>query len=82
MSTCRSCGAAVQWGRIEPSGKAVPLDPEPQPDGNLIVVRATYDARGNLAPVVRVVKGDPGPDVQRFVSHFVTCPQAELWRAP
>jgi hypothetical protein len=79
VSACRSCGAPVQWGRVEPSGKAIPLDPEPTATGNLVVVRATYGAHGELVPVVRYVGADTAGE--RFVSHFVTCPDADQWRS-
>lgn len=78
MSTCRSCGAEVQWGTTEASGAAVPLDPEPVATGNLVIVRAGYGRHGELVPVVAYARDDDARP--RFVSHFATCPDADSWR--
>lgn len=77
MSTCRSCGAAVVWARAEGSGKALPLDPEPGPGGNLVVVGHETGRYGDSVPVVRSVprSGEPA-----YVAHFVTCPHASEHR--
>lgn len=44
---------------------AIPLDPEPVPNGNLDV---------EVGPVASYVQAEP--DVVRYVSHFATCPDA------
>lgn len=36
MSTCRSCGAEVLWAKTR-AGKAMPVDPEPTAEGNVLV---------------------------------------------
>lgn len=41
---CRSCDAEIVWA-ILPSGKAIPLDAQPVPDGNIAALR---DHRGNI----------------------------------
>lgn len=64
--TCKSCGAAVRW-MMTPKGKAIPLDPQPRDDGNLVII-------GSLA---WKSDGTPGP---RYVSHFATCPYADQHR--
>jgi hypothetical protein len=64
MNTCRSCNAPIRWARTA-QGKAMPLNPTPALGGNVDV-----DADG----VAHVVK--PEPDVRRYTSHFVNCPQA------
>lgn len=74
MSTCRSCGAEVSWTRTAATGKAIPLDPHPVADGNVIVDVAT-----NRATVLAA--GTPMPvGVPRFISHFATCPHADSHR--
>jgi hypothetical protein len=56
----------------------MPVDRDPVPDGNLVL---TYPSPGAL-PLALVV--DPAQtmldDPPRYVSHYVTCPQADQWR--
>jgi hypothetical protein len=66
---CRSCGAPIIWALTE-NDRRMPVDAEPDPAGNLMLVRrgtATY------AKVVQPAKGNHRP-------HFATCPQASEWR--
>jgi hypothetical protein len=85
VSTCRSCGAPVEWVRTT-EGRTMPLDPDPRLDGNLERTGSRSRTRqGTEVDVVRVVPtGDeplPGIDPpDRFVSHFATCPHADRWR--
>jgi hypothetical protein len=37
MAGCRSCGAPIRWVVTE-KGKRIPLDRDPQPDGNIVPV--------------------------------------------
>lgn len=86
MSSCRSCGAPVEWVRTSPEGKVMPLDPAPRDDGNLVRTGARSSTRmGTDVDVVRYVDTDtpalPGIDPpDRYVSHFATCPHADHWR--
>lgn len=64
---CRSCGAAVRWV-LTSTGKRMPLDLDPQENGNI-----TLDESG----MASVGKTGEGP---RYVSHFASCPQAKNWR--
>ena len=68
MSTCKSCGARVTWARTFATGAPIPLDPVPQPGGNL-------ELKDGIARVVK-----PHPAVKLYVSHFKTCPQADAHR--
>lgn len=76
MSACRSCRAEIWWARTE-SGKRIPLDPEPVPDGNVVVVQ-------DSPPVVRVLAAADLPlhIVPTYKSHFATCPHADTHRTP
>lgn len=76
--TCTSCGAPLLWARTE-NGRPIPLDPEPRDDGNVYVDAhsvAHVSRRGPTAGQV-ALGFDSG---RRYVSHFVTCPQAEEHR--
>lgn len=69
MTTCRTCNAPIRWARTA-QGKAIPLDPEACPLGNLEFI---------AGDVVRYVQPDanaPG----RYRSHFSSCPQASQHR--
>lgn len=72
FGVCRACGAPIRWV-IGASGKRNPVDMEPVPDGNIAIDEdgvARYDSRRSPLP-----EGMP-----RYVSHFVTCPEAGRFR--
>jgi hypothetical protein len=78
VSTCRTCRAPIVWVVTAASGTSMPVDPDPVPDGNLELI----DAGPGQQP--RAVVVDPGQlsldGAPRYVSHFVTCPQADQHR--
>lgn len=69
MSACRSCGAEILWCEATVTGRRMPIDPEPSPIGNLVLVHG-----GRF----RVADNDDVPPLH--LSHFATCPQANEWR--
>lgn len=73
-STCRSCPAQVVWC-ITINGKRMPVDAEPGPDGNLILI--DDEIFGDQPPMV-VNKSNP--DVEGYTSHFATCTHSDEWR--
>lgn len=83
VSRCRSCGAAIIWATVTPSGKTMPVDAEPHPEGT---VRWHQDG-GN---VVEVLGGELLATVREIGaaigamhrSHFATCPNAAAHRKP
>ncbi len=81
MSACRTCGAPIIWARTE-AGKAIPMDAEPvpvgtSPLGTFILERS--GRRANSDPLMRAPDiADVGVD--RFRSHFATCPDARQHR--
>ena len=71
---CRSCGAEVVWTQTT-KGKAMPVDAEPVSTGNVQLIPQADPRESPLAVVVgRRVEGP------KYVSHFVTCPQAAQHR--
>lgn len=73
VSTCslgRECRAKILWARMA-SGKSMPLDYDPDPEGNVAVYR---DASGVV--VGRVLKAGEERDAHErtHMSHFATCP--------
>lgn len=74
---CRSCGAPIGWCVTE-AGKRIPLDAEPVPDGNMVVLAQFGNAPGLALPF------DPAKHEgwTRWRSHFATCPNADKHRRP
>jgi hypothetical protein len=73
---CKSCSAPVIWATTT-RGKAMPVDPDPVVEGNL-VLEARFGDAPPLARVLGVAKQFGRKDLR--VAHFVTCPQAGQWR--
>lgn len=73
MSTCRSCGARITWLETD-GGKKIPVDEDPVPYGNIVVI-------GGMAHVIGTRDVSELAFVEpRYRSHFATCPQAKEWR--
>lgn len=73
MPKCRSCNAEIVWCRT-PKGGQMPVDAQPDPDGNL-VMDAGQGATPECRPLKNSEKADhPGPFHK---SHFATCPNAK-----
>lgn len=71
ISTCRGCGAPIRWVRTIHGG-LMPLDAEPDPDGNV-----------ELVDHFAVVHSQPtlfGGD--RWMPRHATCPDADQFRGP
>lgn len=39
VAQCKSCKAEIRWETLV-SGKKIPLDPEPHPEGNVVIMPA------------------------------------------
>ena len=78
LSNCRSCPAEVIWTRTVPNDRPMPLDPVATSEGLWIVVGNAVDDKGRSTPQVRRLHRDePPPEgIDRFTSHFETCPNA------
>ena len=73
MPTCKSCGAPIIWAKT-PKGKRLPLDPEPVDNGNVILTTEG-------AVVLGVAVNEPEyAHLDKYVSHFATCPSASSHR--
>ena len=75
MSICTGCGADIIWCVTE-RGKAMPVDAEPVPDGN---VELRPDGDKTWAIVHGAGNRPLGVDALHL-SHFVTCPKADQFR--
>lgn len=81
MGQCRSCRSAIRWC-VSSKGHRMPVDVEPSPTGNVYLSGEGFTTGGEKLPRALVLgKGDVlDPGVQRFTSHFVTCPDAAQHR--
>jgi len=70
---CLSCHAPVVWAQTE-RGKRIPIDREPRPDGNLVLLGDILAGQGTLFAAIFDPIRHTGKT--RFVSHFATCPHA------
>jgi len=76
---CQSCGKPIQWC-VTAKGKRIPVDPDPVPDGNLVLV----DDHAEPAQPTKAlpVPADAGRGTPRYKSHLATCPNAAGHRRP
>jgi hypothetical protein len=75
VATCRSCGAPVVWFRT-PRGRATPVDPAPNPKGNVELLHdGTCRVHGPVDAEAAQLAG-----AELYVSHFATCPDAPQHR--
>lgn len=76
-SHCRTCKAPVRWVRTM-QGKNMPLDPDPVADGNVWI---DHWEAGTPVVGVGLTRDDvPRSEPCAYVSHFVTCVNADEWR--
>lgn len=83
LGQCRSCRADVRWVRNTKTGKAMPLDPDPVDDGNVVLTGvwgvSDFGAieHAEVLPEAQLLLfGDDRPQYQ---SHFRSCPDADDW---
>jgi hypothetical protein len=75
-AVCGSCDASIVWATL-PSGKLMPLDATPTPDGNIAARRLD---NGDLQARVLKAGEEPAEDERRGTSHFQTCVNAAQHR--
>ncbi len=84
-AVCRTCGAAIWWAHTT-AGRAIPIDSDPVPGGNVVATGArTQQSTVSNAivtrPEIKVEERGMFPDDRpRYNAHFVTCPNADEWR--
>jgi len=70
MAFCKTCGARFDWYRNAETGKFMPVEPGPTPNGNIRI-----DVVRNVATVV-----EPGSHKPLYLSHFAACSGAATHR--
>lgn len=78
-TACRACGADIYFAVHAFTGELAPINWEPDPKGDLILVEPTtprpaYPGYRHHAPLF-----DPRPECF-YTSHYATCPDAERFR--
>lgn len=79
---CSSCGATVLWV-VTRAGERMPLDPELDRDGDVVIVTSNggeYGLVSKLQPASQLALLD-ADERPRYRSHWSTCPNAEQHRA-
>lgn len=76
FGTCRSCGASLSWAKTA-SGKSIPLDPTPKPEGRFVLV--DDGGRRPLAMLAATYDPEIVRDSPRYDDHFKACPHAGAW---
>lgn len=72
--SCRDCNAPVFWLRHNTTGNLMPINAEPDPAGNLVLVGDEHYC---------IVKGELFEDMhpgELYSSHFLNCPAAAARR--
>lgn len=69
-SQCRGCKRPILWVRSAVTGRTMPLDADPITGGTFVIVHGQARLAGNQT----------SPAVNRYRSHFATCPEAERFR--
>lgn len=81
---CRACDAPIIWAVTE-RGKAMPLDADPDPAGNVIMTGANkVGSNGHAGPEIKVLGNTAdmfgGEPEVRYMPHHATCPEVEQFR--
>lgn len=73
LTRCQSCRARIEFVKTE-RGRAMPLDVDPTPDGNV-------EIRDGIAHVLGPLEKELVEDPSRLrMPHHATCPDAHRWR--
>lgn len=91
VQNCRSCSARIIWAVTNPelkSGRPMPVDADPHPQGNVMLARDPRIPHEPDAPVVvraTVLRANQAAGARDagellYRSHFASCPNADAWR--
>lgn len=75
LAPCRGCGATVLWA-VTVGKKKIPLDPDPNPGGNVVV---SYLKSGEVRARVLTKTLPAAPGEPLFMPHHATCPAEYLF---
>ncbi len=76
---CRSCHAAIFWASTAASGKPMPLNFDPDPDGNVTIIASKHGPVATvLGPLEQLLAH--GDRTELYMPHHATCPHTEAWK--
>ncbi len=78
QGTCRSCGAPIWWVCTAASAQRIPLDAQPDPEGNIEMVKVGGSWLAGVLEQTEALFDVDG--ALRWRSHFASCPDADRWR--
>lgn len=78
VSRCRSCDQEMLWARTT-KGKAMPLDPEPVPDGNVQISHDGHELTATILAKDRLEAARVA-GARLYRPHHISCPQGSDWR--
>jgi hypothetical protein len=78
-STCRGCMAPIVWAGTV-NGKAMPVDVDPRPDGNVRLTEPDGLLRAEVLGPLELMLLDDGERAALRMPHHATCPQVEQFR--
>ena len=76
MADCRACAAPIRFVQLD-TGKALPVDPLPNPRGNVCARKVG----GRLHGYVTSKAHGPDPMFVRFMPHHATCEERTVKQA-
>lgn len=80
--TCRSCGAGILWGRTLTGGRWIPLDWPANPAGNVELVGQHAGALAHAgASLTEARERAERGELELYMPHHATCPDADQWRS-
>lgn len=81
MALCEgpTCRRQIRWVRLISSGQPHPINPEPDPKGNIGLVSQPERGKLTRAAVLSRARRQNWTN-PLYLSHFATCPDAEYFR--
>lgn len=75
LAECRLCHAPIRFVLLT-SGKPIPVNPAPGPDGNVVAEPLSYGQYARLEGWVVSAEHPARPGMLRFTPHYATCEEA------
>lgn len=72
MGICKRCKDAVRWGTTTKNQKPMPLNPEPNAAGNVVIEHTDPNGKEWLRVLTKAELEEPAIGA-RFVPHIATC---------
>lgn len=78
---CRKCPAEIIWIENERTGRAMPLNARPHPQGNVEIVKRPDNKKvGRVYGPGALLDKKRGENVSLYLNHFADCPFSKTFR--